>query len=222
MPVILTRRTGLMFLAACLLNACATTLKTPVTEQSLKSWTQYQLEAGKINNWDLHARAAIFVGDDVHNIGLNWRHSADEFLMILEAPFGQGVFRLESNRNAGLAAKLSLPDGRVVYAETAEAALEKVVGWSIPVSGLESWIRGLPQHKTKFSHELNVDGRLKSLQQNDWRINYLDYFDFKEPSKGLPRKMYLKRDRLALKIVIEHWQKPEMTSGDTELFPDFN
>ncbi len=222
MPVILTRNTGLILLAVCLLNACTTTLKIPVTEQSLENWTQYQFDVAKVKSWDLHARAAIFVEDEVHNFGLNWRRNADEFLMILEAPFGQGAIRLESNPKAGLAVKLSLPDGRVVYANTAEAALERVVGWQIPVSGLKSWIRGIPQNGTRFSHELNGDGRLKSLHQNDWRINYLDYFEFKALSKGLPRKMYLKHDKLALKIVIEHWQKPEKTSGDTELFPDLN
>ncbi len=222
MPAILTRRTWLILLALCVLNACTTLKKIPLTEQSLKSWEQYQRDVGKISSWDLHARAAIFVDDEVHNFGLNWRHRADEFQMILEAPFGQGAFRLESNRDARLPVELSLPDDRVVYAKTAEAALERVVGWPIPVSGLEWWIKGLPQKNIKFRHELNGDGRLISLNQDNWRINYLQYFDFDESSKGLPKKMYLKHDRLALKIVIEHWQRPEISSDNTELFPDFN
>ncbi len=222
MSAIPTRRAGLLFLTVFLLNACTTIVKTPVTEQSLKNWAKYQLEVSRIDNWDLHGRVAVFANDEVHNIGLSWRHNVDEFLMILEAPFGQGVIRLESNHGAGLEVKLSLPDGRTVYAETAESALEKVVGWPIPVSGLKSWIRGLPQNKSRFSHELNGDGRLISLQQNDWRIDYLDYFGFEEPARGLPRKLYLKHTRLALKIVIEYWQKPEVNSGETNLFPDFN
>ncbi len=213
---------GIFVVVALLLSACSTTSKIPVTPKTQKDWVQYQLEAGRINSWDLHGRAAIFVDDEVHNIGLNWRHNQDEFLMVLEAPFGQGVFRLESSRETDLPVKLSLPDGKAIYAETAEAALQSIVGWSIPVSGLESWIKGVPQKSTDYRHALNGDGRLKSLWQNGWRINYLEYFKFKGAEKGLPKKMYLKHGRLALKIVIEHWQKPELTTGNAELFPDFN
>lgn len=218
----LARKAGILIVSVLLLSACSTASKIPVTDQSHKDWKQYQLEAGRINSWDLRGRAAIFVDNDVHNIGINWRHSIDEFLMILEAPFGQGVFRLESSRETELPVKLSLPDGQVQYAETAEAALESVVGWSIPVSGLESWIRGVPQKKAGFSHDLNGDGRLKALWQNDWRINYLDYFTFEDPAKGLPKKMYLKHNKLALKIVIERWQRSESKATNSHLFPDFN
>lgn len=218
----LIRQAGIFSVAVLLLSACTSVPKLPVSEHSQKQWAQYQLEAGRISSWDLHGRAAIFVDDEIHNVGLNWQHSVEEFLMILEAPFGQGVFRIESSRETEFPVKLSLPDGQLVYAETAEAALERVVGWSIPVSGLESWIKGLPQKNISFSQDLNDDGRLKSLLQNDWRINYLDYFEFEHPAKGLPRKMYLKHNKLALKIVIERWQKPDTKASNTELFPDFN
>lgn len=213
-----------ILILAVLLGACGTATKLPVTGQSHNDWAQYQLHAGRINSWDLHGRAAIFVDEDVHNIGLNWQRNEDEFVLTLEAPFGQGVFRLESSREPDSPVKLSLPDGQTVFAESAEAALERVLGWSIPVSGLESWIRGLPQRTDTFSHDLNGDGRLKSLLQDSWRVNYLEYFDFTDAEDGLPRKLYLKHDRLALKIVIDRWQKPatDVNAINPELFPDFN
>ncbi len=115
-----------------------------------------------------------------------------------------------------------LPDGKVVYGLDAETTLKSVIGWSIPVNGLEFWIKGLPQKPGGFNRELNGDGRLISLSQNGWRIDFLDYFDFDDPAQGLPRKLYLKHEKLALKIVIERWQKPKSTSSDSELFPKFN
>jgi outer membrane lipoprotein LolB len=175
-----------------------------------------------MNSWHLHGRAAVFVDDEVHNIGIRWRRNAEEFVIVLEATFGQGVVRLESSRETGYPVKLSLSDGRVVYAKDAESALRDAVGFAIPLEGLESWIRGLPMNAMPFSTELSDDGRLKSLSQNDWQINYLDYFDQADEAKGLPGKMYLKHDRLALKIVIEHWQKPLIEGGNRELFPEFD
>ena len=204
------------------ISACSSIGKKQLSQQSQADWAQYQLEAGRINQWDLRGRAAIFVDDDVHNVGLSWQRNEDDFVMILEAPFGQGVIRIESSNETDLPIELSLPDGQVVYGQDAEATLQSVVGWSIPVNGLVFWIKGLPLKASSFNHQLNGDGRLKSLSQNGWRINFLDYFDFDDPAQGLPRKLYLKHEKLALKIVIEHWQKPESMSSDSELFPAFN
>ncbi|MCP4186540.1 MAG: outer membrane lipoprotein LolB [Gammaproteobacteria bacterium] len=211
-----------LVLLLLLFGGCTSLTRIPVSEQSHKDWAQYQLQAGRVQQWYIHGRAVIFVGDEVHNVGLKWRHRPDEFMIILEAPFGQGVFRLES-MNSGALVKLSLPDGNVVYGEDAEATLGKVLGWSIPVSGLEFWIKGLPLKPEIFTQVLNGDGRLRSLQQKGWSIRYLDYFGFDHPAKGLPKKLYLKHEELALKIVVDSWQKPE-TDADSniELFPDFN
>ena len=214
-------RIWLLTVILCLLQACSTAPSVPLADLSGQNWRQYQLEAGRINSWNLHGRAAIFVDDDVHNIGLRWRRNGEEFVIVLEAPFGQGVVRLESSRETSYPIKLSLSDGRMVYAEDAESALLDAIGIAIPVSGLVLWIRGLPMKTMPFSHEINGDGRLKSLSQNDWHIIYLDYFDQADAARGLPRKMYLKHDRLALKIVIEHWQKPLTEVGNNELFPSF-
>ena len=212
-------KTGLLLLLLLAVIGCSTLPEVGLDEQSLDRWSQYQLEAGRFNHWNLYGRAAIFVNDEVHNIGLKWDRNPETFEMILEAPFGQGVFRLQSNQKL---VNLTLPDGQVVYGDDAEDALVKVVGWSIPVSGLEFWIRGIPQKDGEVNYDLNGDGRLKSLLQNGWRINYLDYFEPQSPARGLPRKMYLKRDDLAIKIVIERWQKPKTIEVDSGLFPEFN
>jgi outer membrane lipoprotein LolB len=217
----IARRTCLLTVVFCLLQACSTAPKVTQPGSTAQKWVQYQLEAGRINSWHLQGRAAVFVDDEVHNIGIRWRRNVEEFVIVLEAPFGQGVVRLESSRETAYPVKLSLSDGRVVYAEDAESALLDAVGFAIPLKGLDSWIRGLPMKTMPFSRELRDDGRLKALSQNNWQINYLDYFDPADEAKGLPEKMYLKHDKLALKIVIEHWQKPLIEVGNHELFPDF-
>lgn len=206
----------------CLLQACSTVPEKTLTNTPEQDWALYQLQAGRVNSWNLRGRAAIFVDDDVHNIGLRWRKNLDEFVIVLEAPFGQGVIRLESSRQTGYPVKLSLGDGQIIYAEDAESALLDAIGFAIPVTGLVSWIRGIPGKATPFEHVPGPDGRLRSLSQDEWTINYLDYFERQEVERGLPKKMYLKHDRLALKIVIEHWQKPLEEVSNGELFPSFD
>ena len=207
-----------------LLGACASLPDTPVTEESYVAWDKYQAQLSDFDSWEIHARSAIFVNDEVYQAGINWQREQNRFILVLEAPLGQGVFRVESNPANGSSAPvmLTLPDGQKYFNESAEALLLEVLGWSIPVSGLEWWIKGLPLESADYSFDLRGDGRLKSLRQNDWKINYLDYFDRQSPAQGLPRKMYLKHQDLALKIVIERWHQYESPVDVPVLFPEFD
>ena len=206
------------------LAACSSISDQPVTDESYQIWSERRVQLSQFNSWEIHARAAIFVEKEVYQVGISWHRENSDFVIVIEAPFGQGVFRVESNLAAFDAppVKLSLPDGQVFYDDSAEALLIKVVGWSIPISGLRSWITGLPLIETDYSFDLKSDGRLKSLRQDDWTINYLEYFAQDTVSQGLPRKMYLKHRNLALKIVIDRWQRLQTEDNSQTVFPEFD
>jgi len=207
-----------------LLGACSSLPDTPVTEESYNAWARYQAQLAEFDSWEIHARSVIFVNEEVYQAGINWQREQDRFVLVLEAPLGQGVFRVESYPANGSSAlvMLTLPDGQKYFNESAEALLLEVLGWSIPVSNLEWWIKGLPMASADYSFDLRGDGRLKSLLQNDWKVNYLEYFDRQSPEQGLPRKMYLKHRDLALKIVIERWYQYESPVDPPVLFPEFD
>ncbi len=206
------------------LVACSGLPDLPVTDESYRIWAKYQEQLHEINSWQIHARAVIFVERGFYQVGISWQREIDQFVILIEAPFGPGVFRLETNQQfEGLPPiKLSMPDGQVLFDESAEVLLTRVLGWSFPVSGLKSWIKGLPLPDPDYSFELKADGRLKSLQQDDWVINYLEYFTRDDAAQGLPRKMYLKHKNLAVKIVIERWHQFEATANSPVLFPEFD
>ena len=207
-----------------LLGACSSLPEHPVTTESHEAWARHQAQWAQIDSWEIHARSAIFVDQEVHQVGINWQREQDQFAFVIEAPFGQGVFRIESFSALGNLAstRLTMPDGQEYFDDSAELLLNKVLGWSIPISRLEWWIKGLPQPPADYSYELRYDGRLKSLQQDDWTVNYLDYFDPDSSAGGLPKKMYLKHQKLALKIVIERWYSIDTQVEPAGLFPEFN
>jgi len=213
-----------IFGALFLLGACSSLPSTPVTEDSYNAWARYQVELAEFDSWEMHARSAIFVNEEVYQVGINWQRQQDRFTLVIEAPFGQGVFRVESY-SAGENSEsvmLTMPDGEKYLDDSAEDLLDRVFGWSIPVSGLESWIKGLPQGVAEYSFDLRGDGRLQSLLQNDWKVNYLEYFGVKSAAEGLPKKMYLKHQDLAMKIVIERWHQEVLQPDAPLLFPEFD
>lgn len=214
----------ILLVAILLLGACTRLADIPVTDESYQIWDNRQQALGKIDAWEIQARTVIFVKKEVHQVGISWVRERDHFTIVIQAPLGQGVFLVESNITADQSAaiKLSMPDGQLYYGHSAESLLSRLFGWSIPLSGLKSWIKGLPRQPATYSYDLYADGRLKSLQQEGWSINYLDYFEDDGATQGLPKKMYLKHQDLALKIVIDRWHPLESRVDTPFIFPDFD
>jgi outer membrane lipoprotein LolB len=217
-------RSTIFFWMLFIVGACSSLPDTPVTEQSHNAWARHQTELAEIDSWEIHARSAIFVDQKVYQVGINWQRQQERFTLVIEAPFGQGVFRVESYTvgEESEPVMLTLPDGQIYRDDSAEALLDRVFGWSIPVSGLEWWIKGLPQGEDDYSFHLRGDGRLKSLQQDGWKVNYLEYFGAQSVAQGLPKKMYLKHQELAMKLVIERWHQHESKLEAPVLFPEFD
>ena len=182
-------------------------------------WASEQQYAAQFNSWDIRARAVLRRKGEAYHIGIGWQRASESFQMLLEAPFGQGVFRIESA--PGDSYQLSLPDGRVYRNTTPEALLDDVIGWSLPISGLDYWIRGMPAPDSDYSHRIGAGGRTKSIAQDQWTIEYLDYFaESRNPQ--LPRKISLSSEGLTVKLVIERWQRLESNESPSDLFPAFN
>lgn len=186
--------------------------------QQQQRWESRQQTLRNVDSWDIHARAAVALKGEAYNIGLQWQRESDRFILLLEAPFGQGVFRI--NSSAGGRFRLQLPDGQVHINDSPEALLEDVIGWSIPISGLEYWIRGLPRPDSNYSHRVDKAGRARSIDQDSWAINYLDYFTQEQPQ--LPRRIKLAHKTITMKLVIERWQRAEFDASPSDLFPEFN
>ena len=211
----------LLFLACTAVAIAGCSQVGGLADQQLvqEHWVARQQALLDIDAWDIHARAAIRLKGGAYNIGIRWRRQAENSMILLEAPFGQGVFRIESS--TGGTYRLRLPDGRVSENSTAEALLEGMIGWSLPISGLEYWIRGLPRPDSDYSYQLDPVGRARSLNQDRWAISYRDYFAWQEDPQ-LPRRIWLVSETVTLKLVIERWQQSEIDKSPTDLFPAFN
>jgi outer membrane lipoprotein LolB len=211
-----------LFFLACIAMAiagCSQFGQLADKQRAQELWAARQQALLNLDSWDVHARAAIKLEVAVYNIGIRWQRQAENSTILLEAPFGQGVFRIESDASGKY--RLRLPDGRVFENSSAEALLEDMIGWSLPISGLEYWIRGLPRPDSDYSHRLDEGGRARSINQDQWSIGYLDYFARQE-NLQLPRRVKLLSDKVTLKLIIERWQQPTSDASPSDLFPTFN
>jgi outer membrane lipoprotein LolB len=210
-------------LLASLLGACATQNLPvlPVTDESRQLWQQRMQQLDKLDHWDMRGRVVIYIRDEVHSAGLIWHRQQDNMTLKLEGPFGQGAMLLEQ---ASDGITLTSADGKYYSGTDPQQLLYRVTGLLIPVEGLQTWIKGIPHTESSQSTHIEASGRAENIQQDGWSINYLEYEHitwkrYNDPY--LPRKLYLKNNDLALKIVIDQWRDP-VQPGTPSLFPDFS
>lgn len=216
------RRLFCTLVLSTLLAACATrpVPPGPVSDDSHQNWQQRQQQLARIDHWSIRGRVALYVDNEVYNLGLGWIRQQDTSIITLEAALGQGMIQIRKN---GQGVELTTAEGERYTGDNAEQVLWQSTGWSIPVEGLQSWILGINHADSDYLPDIDEQGRAASLRQDHWQINYLEYAEsalssFNNPV--LPRMLYMKRQNLALKIVIDQWQ-PLPSQVDSELFPSF-
>ena len=147
--------------------------------------------------FDLSARFAVRHGSESATGGVQWRHSETADDLLITNPLGQGVARIT---RSGAEFELETSNGERYRAPDAETLTQQVLGWSLPLRGLPQWVlaRPLPGEPAEIAR--GDDGRVKSLNQDGWQIDYEQY------AGEHPSRVNLAREDLRIRLVIESWQ----------------
>jgi len=131
----------------------------------------------------------------------DWQQRGERMELAVSGPFSQGGVRL-----TGTASGVELLDGKggKERAADADALLRKVTGLEMPVAGLRYWLLGRPAVGDQQGPQVDAQGRLLKLQQDGWDIDYRAYTDV--DGLSLPRKVFLTRDEVSVRLVVEQWQ----------------
>jgi outer membrane lipoprotein LolB len=190
------------------LTSCATKAIDPtaITDESHQLWQAHQQNLKPFQQWFIRGRVALFVDDDVYNLGLGWKREGDISTFKLEAALGQGVIQINKDAHG---VELRTSEGENFTGSNAQQVLYESTGLIIPVEGLETWIKGIPHQGSNYLPDIDASGRAMSIQQDGWLINFFEYQPVKLAEAGtrdLPHMLYMKHDNIALKLVIDQWQ----------------
>jgi outer membrane lipoprotein LolB len=156
-----------------------------------------------ISAFSLNGRIAVNLDDRGYTASLRWRHLPTSDFLRLLSPVGSVVGEIEADSEG---ATLTTGDRKVYRSSDVQALTRDVLGWDLPLAGLRYWVTGRVDPGAPVQ-EQSRDGnaRLTNLTQNDWRIAYIDYFG----DSAMPARMSLVRDRLKLRLIVEHWELPQ-------------
>lgn len=190
--------TPLLILA--LLAGCAGRAPAPESERAAGQWQAQAERLAKLDTWVLVGKVGLRTPEESTSANLDWSQHPHYYRLLISGPFGSGRSTLEGREGRF---SMSTPEGRW-EAETPEALMEQQLGWSLPVSSLSDWIRGVPAEDTPHRLEKDALGFPLRLEQDGWEIAYRDWTHVAD--LWLPRRLVMTYDDLRVTLVVTDWR----------------
>lgn len=154
----------------------------------------------QLQNWEAKGKLAIRFNNENKSANFNWLNRKDEFHIAMFGFLGLGNAAIDKR---GDKVTLTTSEGRF-SATSAENLMQQELGWSIPVSDLRYWIKGLPSpHSPVDGQSFDPQGRITALSQNTWQLQF-EFSD--EQNNFLPRKILAVHERMRLTVLVKSWE----------------
>lgn len=154
-------------------------------------------------DFELTGRISVQDEEQRFSGGVRWQHASkagDEISLL--SPLGQIMVQIVQD-NEG--ARLTTSEQKVFFASDIEILTETVLGWRIPVAGLQYWVQGEHFPATAAIKHLDSEGRVVAINQDDWKIDYVRYFPAHSVHATRPKVLVLKYATLRMKLVVDDW-----------------
>jgi len=191
-----------LLLVCVLLAGCAIITKAPEQEPGIDNpaaWQQRKKKLQSLQTWSMQGRVATgqllgWTGD------LSWRQRDERFDVRLSGPLGAGGFYA-----FGTLEHVTIRTSKEEIETTHPQQLVKeILEWDFPLQPLRYWAKGLPAPTHYDSISVDEDGRLRELEQNGWRVSYLEYAQQKG-QPALPRRIIMDNGEVRIRLIVTRW-----------------
>jgi outer membrane lipoprotein LolB len=168
------------------------------------------LSVPDVGGFAVKGRLAVRQGDDGFTSNFRWQHSVSHDEIDLWGPWGQGHSRWVADV-AGVTVYTS--KGEVYRELDADAAMQRWLGFTLPVDALTHWIRGeqvpgLPV----AARTTDTGGNLTLLEQLSWRLEFSGY-RADSGGQSLPGRIIALRDAIKVTLVPSEWSFAEQSAS---------
>jgi outer membrane lipoprotein LolB len=158
-------------------------------------------------DFGLVGRVSVKDGREGFSGSVQWQHSENNDEILLLSPLGQTVAQIRRTPDR---VYLTTSEQERYYADDVEGLTEQVLGWRLPLSGLQYWVQSMNSPVTSSAIDLDMAGRVVAIRQDGWEIGYSGYspsvpVQAMQAPAARPRLLTLKRNGLQIKLVIDDW-----------------
>ena len=179
-----------LLLTGLLLAACQS---APPLEETT-AWQTRQRNLLALDHWQMQGRVNARYQDESHTPRIRWQQQDARYTIRLWGALNAGATRIEGQPGFVTFEQ----GGEIRSASSPEALILEHLGYELPVSQLEYWIKGLPTPDEQHQLELGEFNEVVYLQQSGWTLRYEDYRLFGNYS--LPRRIEMSREENAISL----------------------
>ena len=191
---------GSLLISLIFVTGCIHQIKPPANVLA------HQAALQSITHWELNGKLGIRTAQDSGSATLKWVQIQQEYRIHLSGPLGQ-----KSMLITGAPGIVTLEEAgqKPLTAKSAEALIKKAAGWTLPVTQLAFWVRGVPSPREKITRlHTNELGLIEQLEQGGWLINYSNYRNWDVDGRQLtmPQKVIAQYRDVRLILAVRNWQ----------------
>lgn len=189
-------------LLTCMLALSACVVAPPSSQNS--NWTAQRELLEELDSWQFRGRVDVRYNDDSDTPRIQWQQEDEEYRIRL-----WGTFNAGNTLITGRPGSVTMESrGETIIAISPEELILQQLGYELPVSFLEYWIKGLPAPGERADLEFNELNQLTRIRQADWTVTYNDPRQYGDLS--LPASMQLTRptNDIRLRFIGLNWTLP--------------
>jgi outer membrane lipoprotein LolB len=150
--------------------------------------------------FELAGRVAVRYGNAGASGRIVWRHSQTTDELLITSPIGQGIASITRRDDE---VRLVTAEQKEYEAQDVESLTEKVLGWRLPLAGLQNWVQGRTDPQRRAEVERDARSRITELRQDDWRVQYQEYEGMR------PSKLLITHPGVEIRLVVDQWMGPQ-------------
>lgn len=161
----------------------------------------------------LSGRLAVNAGQHRFSGGIHWQHTGQSDEIYLFSPLGQIVAEISRDPSG---VRLVTAEPAVYQAQDAEYLTNQVLGWELPLAGMQFWVRGAHFPGTVAEKDVDKNGRTAAIRQDGWQVIYRSYYPARENISVLPKLLEFSRPDVRMKLLVDQWQGEIKNTNTTD------
>ena len=196
----------LFFCVFPLISGCITLTHPTPADKAVKTILTEPVDSAQIApaaDFNLLGRLSIQNGNERFSGSFRWQHLTVSDEILLFTPLGQAVAEITKDQEG---VRLITAKLEAFYADDVESLTEEVLGWRLPLRGLQYWMQGKHSPLTAAEMDLDDKDQVVVIRQDGWKIQFSSYAPAQLNQTPLPRILDLFYENLKIKLVVDDWK----------------
>lgn len=196
-------------LAALTLAACSSTprIDAPVNAE----WEQRRQVLDEISHWEFIGSLNVRDAEDAHSSRIRWQQNDDVYQINLWGTFNVGATQIDGRPGE---VQIAQQGEDPVVTDSPETLLYQELGYELPVTELNYWIKGIPAPGPSSALQFGENNQLQAFTQVGWQVNYMAYTNF--GTETLPTRIRIEKAPLRLDLTRLRWTLPDSQASASD------